>query len=127
MAWTAVQMETPLIPNTTMCECYNDDGVHKTYEIRANDGYVLHDTNYDSPEVDENYEETGDTILGYIINVVSCPADYAFTPTQMRDEAGNTVTAYGTRQFFAKKSSDVYDNPIEIPAPEEDADKDSII
>lgn len=106
MAYT-YETITPIIPNTVMQKAYLN-GTFRSYRIQAEEGYVLHDTNYDSPVYDEELGDfTGEIILGYHPNVVSCAASYDFTPAEMLDEAGNTVTAYGTRQFFTKLASDV--------------------
>ena len=108
MEWTYPELTPSLIPNTQMWKGINSDGVHKTYRIKALDGYVLHDTNYDTPIPDAVTGEPSDeVILGYHPNVVSCSASYDFAPLQMQDEAGNTVTAYGNRQFFTKLATDV--------------------
>lgn len=108
--YTYEDMET-LIPNTTMRKLFID-GVHRTYNIQANEGYVLHDNNYDQPIIDEEtYEQIGST-LGYHGGVVSCGYFYDFTPVEMLDEAGNTVTAYGSRKFFAKLASEVPSDQI---------------
>lgn len=68
-----------LIENTSMVKGYVD-GVHKAYEITPNEGYVLHDKNYDLPVLDdETGDETGEFILGYRTSTASCLANYDFT------------------------------------------------
>ena len=98
---------TTLIPNTSMKKMYIND-VFRTYNITPCDGYVMHDSNYDRNIVDEEtFEPTGEVILGYRPTMASCGYNYDFTTTEMLDEAGNTVTAYGSRKFFAKLTSEV--------------------
>lgn len=113
MAWTYENVVPSLIPNTIMQKGINEAGQHKVFTIRAMEGYVLHDTNYDTfiekPFVDEvTGEETTILVpaLGYHTGLVSCPATYAFTPVQVIDDAGNTHTAYGSRQFFTMPVGD---------------------
>ena len=124
MAYTYESMET-IVPNAVMRKAYNN-GVFKTYRIKPNVGYVLHDNAYDFltfvPELDENgnevYDESGmpvgtDVItLGYRPTEGSVGYNYDWTPTEMLDEAGNTVTAYGSRQFFCKPIDEVPENQI---------------
>lgn len=71
------------------------DGVHKTYNISPNEGYVLHDKNYDLPVLDEEGGETGEFILGYRTNTASCPATYDFTenPREFYAVLASTVPA----------------------------------
>ena len=54
------------------------DGVHITYELTPNDGYVLHDNRSDWVERDEYGNEIG-IILGYVQGTVSVAASYDFT------------------------------------------------
>jgi hypothetical protein len=104
---------TTLIPNATMQKKYIN-GIHKGYNVTPNEGYVLHDTQYDTVRFENQIDEnTGETVqvevpvLGYHTMTVTCSASYAFTPIQMQDEAGNTVTAYGDRKFYCKPIGDV--------------------
>jgi hypothetical protein len=94
-----------LIPNTTMQKKLND-GVFLVYAITPNEGYVLHDNAYDFSEPDP---ETGGIIplIGYRTTTATCAAAYDFSTAEMVDEAGNTVLAYGSRQFYTKLASDV--------------------
>ena len=115
--WTYETINSP-IPNATVEKGYAD-GVHKIYRITPLSGYVLHDTQYDGVNFEERFdEETGEMIiveipyLGYHSYRVTCSASYAFTPIEMLDEAGNTVTAYGNRKFYCKLATDVPENQI---------------
>lgn len=109
---TVYEDMTTIIPNTTMRKAYVN-GVLRTYWITPCEGYVLHDSNYDIPILDEETGEvTGEVILGYRPSTASCGYNYDFTTTEMLDEAGNTVTAYGSRQFYAKLRSEVPENQI---------------
>lgn len=84
----ALELVTPtLIENTTMHKYINSAGEFKTYRIKANDGYVLHDKDLDTDEFDENFEPTGNVILGYTTGTCSCGANYDFTAN--------------TREFYA--------------------------
>jgi hypothetical protein len=110
--WTYETIDSP-IPNATVEKGYAD-GVHKIYRISPLSGYVLHDTQYDGVNYENQIdEETGETIvaeipyLGYHSYRVTCAASYAFTPIQMLDEEGDTVTAYGDRKFYCKPATDV--------------------
>lgn len=119
MAWTYENMET-IVPNATMRKGYMD-GVHKTYRIKPNEGYVMHDSAYDTfaytPVLDEFgnpvYDEFGmpvtteTPVLGYRPTEASVGYNYDWTPVEMLDEAGNTVTAYGRYQFFCKPIDEV--------------------
>lgn len=58
---------TPIIENTRMEAYYNSSNVLRTYFIYPNEGYVLHDNQYDHPVFDEETgEDTGEIMLGYI-------------------------------------------------------------
>jgi hypothetical protein len=103
---------TSPIPNATVEKVYYD-GVHRVHRITPNENYVMHDTARDFSRFEyEIDEETGETIeteihmLGYG-GQSTCAASYAFTPIEMEDENGNTVTAYGDRKFYCKLASDV--------------------
>lgn len=75
-----------LISNTIMQKRFID-GVFRVYTIKAADGYVLHDKALDTDEYDENFEPTGNVILGYTTGTCSCAASYDFTAN--------------TREFYA--------------------------
>jgi hypothetical protein len=97
------------IPNTTIV--LNSAGTY--YYITPDEGYVLHDSNYDDVIFNE---ETGEEIgiqLGYRRTTASVfIRTYDFTPHEMLDEAGNTVMAYGARNFYTKLETDVPENQI---------------
>lgn len=97
----------PIIPNTIMQKYINNAGVERTYRITPNEGYVLHDTQYDYPIVDDETMEEIGTGLGYIGAVVTVAINYDFSTHEMLDESGNTVTAYGDRNLYTKLESDV--------------------
>lgn len=116
MAFTYESMES-IIPNAVMRKrIYNGDLL--TYLIKPTDGYALHDTSYDVPVQDPiTMEDTG-VLLGYRTTEGSVGANYDFTTTEMLDEAGNTVTAYGERQFFCKPITEVPENQLYNTDPE---------
>lgn len=98
---------TTLIPNTSMKKMYIN-GVFRTYNITPIDGYVLHDNTFDIILQDEmTGEPTGEVLLGYRPSMASCGYNYDFTPVEMQTDDGQTVTAYGSRKFFAKLASEV--------------------
>ena len=104
---------SPVIPNTAMRKMLLN-GNPRTIQIQALDGYVLHDTNYDThrDEVTIDHDTGFETVvqipmIGYHTGVVSCAASYDFAPAEMLDEEGDKVTAYGSRQFFTKLATDV--------------------
>lgn len=101
-----------LIPNTTMKKVYFD-GTLRTFEIKPNDGYVLHDSGYDINIYDEETgEPTGEILLGYRPSMASCGYNYDFTAVEIQTDDGQTATAYGSRKFFAKLISEVPENQI---------------
>lgn len=71
MAISYEDVNPTLIPNTTMRKLLSN-GVHITYNITPNPGYVLHDKDYDYPD------EDGNLILGYRTTMASCRYDYDF-------------------------------------------------
>lgn len=89
------------IPNTTM-EKMITDGRLNAYRITPDYGYVLHDRELDTPEVDEFGVPTGGTVLGYYPMRRTCAAGYDFDQERIVD--GHT--AYGAREFFAVKAVD---------------------
>ena len=65
-----------LIENTNMQKVFLD-GVHRSYRITQNDGYVLHDKNADWTFVNpDTMEKT--YMLGYKRGTVTCGATYDF-------------------------------------------------
>lgn len=109
MAFT-YETATPIIPNTTMRKRLRD-GVFVQYLITPNEGYVLHDTAYDMPQIDQ---DTGEEyiILGYRTTEGGVAARYDFATGTMLDEAGNTVTYYGDRQLYTKLATEVPEDQI---------------
>lgn len=99
---------TPIIPNTTM-QRYDSvsSGKPLTYKITPIDGYVLHDKGYDATD-----EETGITTITYRRTTASVGVAYDFSTTQVTDLNGNTVTAYGSREFYTLPESDVPEDQI---------------
>lgn len=99
MAITYEEVTPSIIPNTTMRKMLSN-GVHRTYVIEAVDGYVLHDNSADGINL-----ETGDPVPRYSTGTCSCGASYDFSTAELTvpDINGNmiTVTAYGSREFFA--------------------------
>lgn len=109
MAFTYEDVTPSFIPNTVMRKRLLN-GVDYQYLITPAEGYVMHDTEFDSsnPIFDENGDLIGsEIVLGYRPHETSVSINYEFTPIQMQDEAGNTVTAYGDRLFYCKLASDV--------------------
>lgn len=79
MAYTYEDVIPTLIENTTMQKRLLD-GVHRTYLITPNEGYVLHDKRMDEPVIDrETGEETGEVVKVYRTSTATCPASYDFT------------------------------------------------
>lgn len=100
-----------LIENTTMQKYYNNEGEFLAYKIKPIEGYLLHDKNLDFPEFDEEtMEETGVVFKGYSSAERTAWNNYEFTPVEMTDEQGNTVIAYGEREFFAVPANEVPEN-----------------
>lgn len=62
-----VTMENSLIENATTKQSIDDaTNELRGYRIYPNDGYVLHDTQYDQTVYDENDEPTDEVTPGYI-------------------------------------------------------------
>lgn len=62
-------------PNITVYRRYKD-GVHNSWRVNANDGYVMYDTTANDYEIDpETMEEIPVT---YYFTVMSCPLNYPF-------------------------------------------------
>ena len=83
------------------------NGVLKGYDIRPNDGYVLHDRDGDAED------DNGNRIYRYSHGRCSCGANYDFSTTTLTvpdvKENDVIVTAYGSRQIFAFPESLVPD------------------
>ena len=81
--------------NTTMKAYYNNSNVLTAYRIYPNEGFVLHDTQYDEHVLDDNGNETGVVILGYLPypSFVSVGYNYDFTanPRQLYCVPSDTV------------------------------------
>ena len=73
MAFTYEDVTPTLIPNTNM-RLRLRDGVPYQYLISASEGYVLHETGYDYPDMND------ETIIhkGYTVGTVSCSVNYDF-------------------------------------------------
>lgn len=87
---------TPIIENTRMQAYYNSSNVLRTYYIYPNEGYVLHDTQYDQPVIDmETFEPTGEIMLGYIpypsFVTVGHSYDFEANPRQLYCVPADTV------------------------------------
>lgn len=106
MAITYEEVTPSIIPNTTMRKMLSN-GVHRTYVIEPVEGYVLHDNTADGIDLEDNI------VPRYSTGTCSCGASYDFSTTEMTvpDINGNevTVTAYGSREFFAFPSDLVPD------------------
>ena len=103
-------IEPSLIPNTEMKVRSTDGGVTlRTIWVKPISGYVLHDNTLDIDVFDEKYENVIGKKFGYSPSCVyvTCGASYDFTTHTVTDENGNTCTAYGNREFFAKLESEV--------------------
>lgn len=76
--WTEEVVTPTPIENATAVKRLSD-GVHKTYRITPNEGYVLHDNMLDEEVVDpESGEPTGEVILRYYEGTRSVAASYDF-------------------------------------------------
>lgn len=104
MAITYEPVNPSLIENTIMQKRLSD-GVHRTYTIKAVDGYVLHDNANDWQGVDENgmplFDENGEPVmvLGYSIGTVTCAANYDFVANP-RDFYAVPVDSVPADQIF---------------------------
>lgn len=95
MAYTYEDLIPTLIPNTTMQKRLLN-GVLRSYLITANEGYVLHDSEYDIyPEYDEQGNGIGEAVLGYTQMTRTCGYNYDFiaNPRQFYAVPENTVPA----------------------------------
>ena len=90
------------VPGTTIKKVLID-GVHKFYNICANDGYVLHDSRGDG--VEEDFV----TPIEYFSNgTVSVRHDYDFENTAQATYNGNTVTKYGKYNLYALPEHNIF-------------------
>lgn len=111
MATYTYQDTTPIVPNTVM-RIRLRDGVPYQYLIKPVDGYVLHDSTYDTYDMDFSTMTEYLVCLGYRTTEGSVAASYDFSTGTMLDDEGNEVTYYGSRQFFTKLASEVPENQI---------------
>lgn len=100
----------PTIPNTTITPIYNNSNVLTAYRITPNEGYVLHDRVADWYDYDDDGNFIGISKMRYSVGSCSCDKDYDFSTRTVTDENGNTFTAYGEREFFARLADDVPEN-----------------
>lgn len=88
---------TPIIENTRMEAYYNSSNVLRTYFIYPNEGYVLHDTQYDEIVLDDHGNETGEVILGYLpypsFVTVMYNYDFVANPRELYCVPADTVPA----------------------------------
>lgn len=103
MAYTYEDVIPTLIENTTMQKRLLN-GVHRTYMITANEGYVLHDKALDFVE---SWDENGDPITtqGYTTATCTCAAayDFAANPREFYAVPADSVPA---DQIFGGGDSD---------------------
>jgi hypothetical protein len=95
VAITKEEMNPSPIVNATVLKGFVD-GVHKVYEITANDGYVLHDKLLDEEVIDPvTLEPTGEIKLGYYAGERSVAASYDFAanPREFYTVLENSVPA----------------------------------
>jgi hypothetical protein len=111
MPITYEPLNPPIIENTVMRKLLLD-GVLRTYRIAPAEGYVLHDKAWDSPVLDDEGNETGEAILGYQVGEASCGFNYDFSTRLVTAIDGSTVTAYGSREFYAIPRNLVPENQI---------------
>ena len=98
-----------VVPNTTMQKMLVN-GVHKTYIIKAMEGYDLHDivlSNMLKKVVDDNGLKKEELCLqrGYTSGSVSYGANNGFEQKTI-DVDGVPTVAYGDREFFTVKKGE---------------------
>ena len=76
MAYTYEDVNPTLIENTTM-QIRILNGKPRSYLITPNEGYVLHDSNYDT-WIDIEGDELTEPILGYRRTTATCALNYDF-------------------------------------------------
>ena len=107
MAYTYEDVIPSLIPNTTMQKRLLD-GVHRTYIITPDEGFVMHNKSRDFLDMDPATGEYTLQKLGFSAAPATCAANYDFTPCTVTDFDGTTYTAYGTvKEFFTIPRTDV--------------------
>ena len=78
MAYTYEAVTPSPVENATVVKALRD-GVHRTYRITPNEGYVMHDKEFDHEEYDdETGEPTGNILLGFRTSMASVAASYDF-------------------------------------------------
>lgn len=103
MAYTYEDVIPTLIANTTMQKRLLN-GVHRTYLIKANDGYVLHDNTGNWTETDPI---TGEEVVkkAYYTGTVTCAASYDFV-TNPRGFEAVLENEVPSDQIFGKVDND---------------------
>ena len=76
MPYTYENVNPTLVENTTM-KLMVRDGVPKNYMITPNEGYVLHDSAFDT-WIDIDGNELTEPILGFRTTTATCPVTYDF-------------------------------------------------
>lgn len=89
------------IPNATVERLCTADGKTEFFSIYPNEGYILHDKVRDTTDGDP-FSGAVNTLLGYTDDRITCASSYDFSPVTVIDEDGNSHTAYGAREFFAR-------------------------
>ena len=89
------------ISNATVERLFTADGKIEFFSIYPNEGYILHDKVRDTTD-ESPLAGAVDTVLGYTEHRITCAASYDFSPVTVIDEDGNSHTAYGAREFFAR-------------------------
>lgn len=97
---------TPIIPNTTMQQFVNANDVATAYKITPNEGYVMHNKGRDF-NIYDDYGNVIDRKQGFTSAPTTCPISYDFTPFEMTCDNGQTVTAYGTKEYFVIPESEI--------------------
>lgn len=85
-----------VIPNVKI-ENVLFDGVHRTYRLSPNEGFVLHNKKTDITD------ENGNVTRRYCSTYTTVNASYNFTTTTVIDG----YTAYGVNEYFARPISEV--------------------
>lgn len=96
MAFTYKTIIPSPIANATIEKVYNN-GVFWSYRIRANSGYVLHDSRVDMHRIDKNGMMTDEVIPWFKMNDTTVNKNYDFTDIRSdtytyTDENGMEIT-----------------------------------
>lgn len=98
MAYTYEEMIPSPLENITVEKAFYND-VHRSYRLRPNEGYVMHDKLCDVTVIDEEtLIPTGEILPGYIWSYASVGANYDFVTNP--------------REFYAALETDVPENQI---------------